>query len=244
MSDTTRLNKFLASAGIASRRGAEVLIAEGRVSVNGRVADTPALGINASDSVTVDGVVVAMQVTPRLWLYHKPVGVICSDVDPQGRPTIFDALPASLGRVMSVGRLDLNSEGLLLLTNNGELSRYLEHPDNYFARTYKVRLWGKPTNAVIKEIERGVVVDGVQYQGATVRIRSQHDSSNCWLTMTLHEGKNREIRRIFQHFGYAVNRLIRLSYGEFKLGDLPAGQVIEADSAVVTALHHMALEKK
>ncbi len=241
MKDTVRLNKYLASAGVASRRGAEALIAEGRVMVNNVIADSPAIAIHAQDEVTFDGIIVLPATTPKIWLYHKPVGLICSDSDPQGRPTIFEHLPDHIGRVMSVGRLDLNSEGLLLLTNDGTLSRYLEHPSSNIPRTYKVRVRGVPSYETLRAIRQGVTIDDVHYQGAKVAVRSQGTGANCWVNITLHEGKNREIRRIFQHFGHHVSRLIRTSYGTFELGKMPIGDVAEAPAETVAALHQKAI---
>ena len=236
MSHTLRLNKYLAASGVASRRGAEALIAQGRVYVNGVAADSPAIAISENDEVICDGVCVRPEINSKIWLYNKPVGFICSDTDPEGRPTIFEHVPHHIGRVMSVGRLDLNSEGLLLLTNNGHLSRYLEHPSNYIARSYKVRVRGVPSRDMIKAVQQGVTIEGVHYQGADIKIRSRGGGANCWIAITLHEGKNREIRRIFQHYGHHVSRLIRTSYGMFTLGDLRQAQLREVPAEQVAAL--------
>lgn len=223
---TTRLNKYLADAGIASRRKAEILIADGRVSVNGAVATTPALQIGTDDNVSVDGKTIHTHDTIKLWRYYKPAGLLCTHDDPQGRPTVFDTLPRSIGRVISVGRLDLDSEGLLLLTNNGELARTMEHPDAALERVYKVRLFGTPTKETLRSIESGVTIEGIEYRPANVTVQ-RSKGSNSWLTITLREGKNREIRRIFEHFGHPVSRLIRLSYGGFALDDMNEGAVLE-----------------
>jgi 23S rRNA pseudouridine2605 synthase len=226
---TIRLNKTLADAGVASRRGAEILIAQGRVQVNGVVADTPALQISADDMVTVDGQAIARAEKVRLWRYYKPVGLVCTHSDPEGRPTVFSALPEHLGRVISVGRLDVTSEGLLLLTNSGDLARQMELPASGLKRTYRVRVFGKPTEGTLKAIRAGVTIDGVEYRPAEVVTegKGENTSRNVWLTMSLTEGKNREIRRIFEYFGHPVSRLIRVSYGQYQLGDMAVGEVRE-----------------
>jgi 23S rRNA pseudouridine2605 synthase len=226
---TVRLNKTLADAGVASRRGAETLIAEGRVQVNGVVAETPALQIGAEDVVTVDGHAIARAEKVRLWRYYKPIGLVCTHSDPEGRPTVFEALPPSLGRVISVGRLDVTSEGLLLLTNSGDLARQMELPCNGLKRTYRVRVFGKPTEGTLKAIRAGVTIDGVEYRSAEVALEGKGGNTprNVWLTMSLTEGKNREIRRIFEYFGHPVSRLIRITYGDYQLGNLAVGEVQE-----------------
>ena len=237
MTQTTRLNKYLAAAGIASRRGAEDIIAQGRVQINHITVTSPAIAVHHTDQVSVDGVIIRSIAEPKIWRYHKPVGLICSHADPQGRPTIFEHLPKNLGRVMSVGRLDLNSEGLLLLTNNGDISRYLEHPSNQISRHYKVRIHGVPSRETLRCIKNGVTIDGIAYQGANVKIIKQTQGTNCWIHITLHEGKNREIRKIFQHFGHHVSRLIRTSYGEFELGELLQTEVMQVSKHDVATLY-------
>ncbi len=221
---TTRLNKYLASCGVASRRGAEALIAEGRVLVNGSVADSPGVQIADHDAVSVDGEVVSPHVAVQLWRYYKPAGLVCTHADEQGRPTVFDALPAELGRVISVGRLDLNSEGLLLLTNSGELARSLEHPDSGHARIYRVRVRGTPSEEALSAMRAGVTIDGIRYRPIEIE-HEKAGRSNSWWRVTLREGKNREIRRLFEHFGHPVSRLIRIAYAGITLEGLQPGGV-------------------
>lgn len=218
-----RIAKAMARMGACSRRDAERFIAAGRVSVNGEIIDSPVVFVTDADSITLDGKALQGKAPMQLWRYHKPAGLITSNHDPEGRPTVFEALPDSLPRVISVGRLDLNSEGLLLLTNDGELARHLEHPDTGWARNYRVRMRGIPSAQTRRALKKGVEVDGVQYRGISVRM--EKEGENSWAKVTLHEGKNREIRRVFEHFGHPVSRLIRTSYGPFQLGSLEAGQV-------------------
>lgn len=225
-----RLNKYLAACGLASRRGAETLIDSGRISVNGEVVASPAISVSAEDAVCCDGKEVHPATQARLWRYYKPVGLVCTHRYGQGRPTVFDALPATLGRVMSVGRLDLNSEGLLLLTNSGELARTLEHPATGAERSYRVRIRGRLAGHALEQIREGVTIDGMAYQPVAVE-EEKAGQSNSWLRMTLHEGKNREIRRICEHFGHPVNRLIRTGYGEVTLEGMQPGEVTEVPPA-------------
>lgn len=227
-----RIAKFLARAGVASRRDAEKIIAEGRVAVNGTTLDTPAFKVTPEDIVTLDGKPVAAGEATRLWIYHKPRGLVTTHKDPQGRPTVFQSLPPGLPRVISVGRLDLNSEGLLLLTNDGELARRLELPSSGWARRYRVRIFGKPSEATIASMGRGVTVEDVNYGPVQVAV-DREQGSNCWIIVTLREGKNREIRKLFEHFGHSVSRLIRTSYGPFQLGQLPEGAVKEVPGKVL-----------
>jgi 23S rRNA pseudouridine2605 synthase len=217
-----RIAKHLARAGLCSRREAERMIAAGRVTVDGEVLDTPAFLVTADSAVTVDGKPIAGAKPMELWRYHKPSGLITSHEDPQGRATVFDNLPKELGRVLSVGRLDLASEGLLLLTNDGGLSRLLERSD--WLRRYRVRVYGRPDAARLAALAKGITVDGVRYGSITVGIDSA-TGSNAWLTLGLNEGKNREIRRVLEHLGLQVNRLIRTAYGPFQLGSLKPGRV-------------------
>lgn len=221
-----RIAKVIARAGAASRRGAEAMIAEGRVSVNGKRIDSPALNVTDADKITVDGKPLAAPEPPRLWLYHKPTGLVTTAKDEQGRPTVFDALPEDMPRVMSVGRLDLNSEGLLLLTNDGEIKRRLELPSTGWLRRYRVRLKGTPDDAALQPLRDGLTVDGTSYQPMQVTLDRQQ-GANAWVTIGLREGRNREIRNALGALGYNVNRLIRISYGPFQLGELKSGAVEE-----------------
>ncbi len=224
--DGDRIAKFLARAGICSRRDAERLIDERRVSVNGSVLETPAFKVTGREDIRVDGKPVGRVDATRMWVYHKPAGLVTSHRDEQGRDTIFDHLPKNMPRVISVGRLDLNSEGLLLLTNNGELSRHLELPSTGWARTYRVRAFGDIDEDGITALARGMTVDGVRYGPIEAHV-TQKKGRNFWMMMTLHEGKNREIRRVLSALGLSVNRLIRVSYGPFALVDLKPEEVQE-----------------
>jgi len=227
-----RIAKVLSRAGIASRREAERMIEAGRVRVNGTQIDSPALNVTARDEISVDGVLVGDPEPPRMWLYHKPTGVVTTNRDEKGRGTIFDDLPDDMPRVMSIGRLDLNSEGLLLLTNDGEVKRKLELPSNGWLRRYRVRVNGRPSEDTVEPLRKGITVDGEQFQPMTVTIDRQH-GANAWLTVGLREGKNREIRRAMEAVHLSVNRLIRTSYGPFQLGELKSGEVEEIKRKVV-----------
>lgn len=221
-----RIAKVLSRAGVASRREAERMIDMGEVAVNGKVIDSPALNVTAKDRITVRGEPLAEAEPPRLWLYYKPEGLVTSASDEKGRSTVFDNLPPELPRVMSVGRLDLNSEGLLLLTNDGELKRRLELPSTGWLRKYRVRIKGNPTEPDLEPLRKGITVDGERFQPMSVTL-DRHQGANAWLTVGLREGKNREIRRALSAIDLTVNRLIRVSYGPFRLGDLEPGQVEE-----------------
>ena len=221
-----RIAKVIARAGIASRREAERMIEAGRVTVNGKVIDRAALNVTDKDSVTVDGRTLGEPDPPRLWLYHKPTGLITTTRDEQGRTTIFDELPDDLPRVMSVGRLDLNSEGLLLLTNDGGIKRKLELPSTGWLRKYRVRVKGRPADETFEPLRKGLTVDGETFQPMTVTLDRQQ-GANAWATVSIREGKNREIRRAMEAVGLSVNRLIRTSYGPFQLGQLKPGDVEE-----------------
>jgi len=221
-----RIAKKMADAGLCSRREAERWILAGRVRVNGQILTTPACVVGADDIVSVDNNLLKTKQKTRVWLYHKPSGLVTTYKDPQGRPTVFEALPKSLGRVVSVGRLDLNSEGLLILTNDGELARYMELPKTGLARTYRVRVHGAVTGEIIARLSKGVKIEGVSYVPCEIHLE-KHSGTNTWLIMTLKEGKNREIRRMMNFFGLEVSRLIRISYGPYKLGDLAKGKVQE-----------------
>ena len=227
-----RIAKVIARAGLASRRDAERMIGDGRVSVNGRKIDSPALNVTPSDKIMVDGKPIGAPDAPRIWLYHKPVGLVTTTKDEHGRPTIFDRLSAELPRVLSIGRLDLNSEGLLLLTNDGGVKRKLELPSTGWLRKYRVRVKGRPTDDMLEPLRKGLVVDGDRFQPMTVTVDRQQ-GANAWLTIGLREGKNREIRRAVADVGLTVNRLIRVSYGPFQLGQLKPGEVEELRRKVV-----------
>lgn len=221
-----RIAKVLARAGVASRRGAEEIIAAGRVSVNGNKIDSPALNVTDSDRISVDGQPLRAAEPERMWLYHKPAGLVTSDADEKGRRTIYDTLPEDMPRVMSIGRLDINSEGLLLLTNDGGIKRKLELPSTGWMRRYRVRINGRPTDPTLEPLRKGITVEGERFQPMQVTLDRQQ-GANAWLTVGLREGKNREIRRAMESIGLVVNRLIRISYGPFQLGDLKAGSVEE-----------------
>lgn len=229
-----RIAKVIAAAGICSRRDAERYIADGRVTVNGKRLDTPAFTVTDEDVITVNGKILPHKKMTKMWIYHKPAGLVTTAHDPEGRPTVFQNLPRSLGRVISVGRLDLNSEGLLLLTNNGALSRQIELPKTGLPRGYRVRVRGDLTEEGLQAIENGIRVDGVQYRPIEITVeKSNWQSSNHWLHMTLHEGKNREIRNVMRAIDLQVNRLIRVSYGPFELGNLALGKVTEVDPKIL-----------
>ncbi|MGH1354128.1 MAG: pseudouridine synthase [Thalassovita sp.] len=221
-----RIAKVIARAGRASRREAERLIEQGRVTVNGKTIDSPALNVTASDRVTVDGQPLAEPEPARVWMYHKPKGLVTTNSDEQGRETIFDALPKELPRVMTVGRLDLNSEGLLLLTNDGELKRKLELPSTGWLRKYRVRVNGRVSEEMLEPLRKGLTYEGIKYLPMDVSLDRQQ-GANAWLTVGLREGKNREIRRTMEAIALSVNRLIRVSYGPFQLGQLKQGAVEE-----------------
>ncbi len=227
-----RIAKWLAHAGVASRRDAERMIAEGRVRLNNEPVTHPATFVTEGDLVVVNGAAVAPPGRSRLWRYHKPEGLVTTHRDPQGRPTVFEKLPPGLPRVVSVGRLDLNSEGLLLLTNDGALARRLELPSNGWLRRYRVRVFGKPEPATLAALARGVTVEGVKYGPIEAGLDSR-SGDNSWLTVALREGRNREVRRVMAHLGLSVSRLIRVAYGPFQLGLLPRGAVEEVPGKVL-----------
>jgi 23S rRNA pseudouridine2605 synthase len=227
-----RIAKVLARAGLCSRREAERWIEQGRVAIDGRVLKTPAVVVGAGARVTVDGKPIPAKVPTRLWRYHKPRGLLTTARDPQGRPTVFDSLPAGLPRVVTIGRLDINSEGLLLLTNDGELKRRLELPATGWTRRYRVRVHGEVDGARLSALAKGITIDGVAY-GPVRAALDRQKGENAWLTMGLAEGKNREVRRICEHLGWPVSRLIRIAYGPFQLGQLEAGAVDEVPGKVL-----------
>ncbi len=228
-----RIAKFLARAGVASRRDAEVIVSEKRVRLNNAVVTHPATFVADGDIVTVDGKPVGVQrERTRLFRYHKPEGLMVTHKDPQGRPTVFEKLPAAMGRVVSVGRLDLNSEGLLLLTNDGALARQLELPANAWTRRYRVRAFGAPDSAELAALINGITIEGERYGPIEAGLDSRK-GDNVWLTVALKEGKNREVRKVLAHLGLQVSRLIRVAYGPFQLGTLPRGAVEEVAPKVL-----------
>ncbi|MFO1128987.1 MAG: pseudouridine synthase [Rhodospirillales bacterium] len=227
-----RVAKVIAASGLCSRREAETWIAAGRVAVNGTVLATPAWVVGADDVVTVDGTPLPERPGVRLWRYHKPAGLVTTHADPQGRATVFDRLPAELGRVISIGRLDLTSEGLLLLTNAGPLARRLELPATAWIRRYRVRAHGSVTPAALATLAQGLTIDGVRY-GPIEATLDRVKGSNVWLTLALKEGKNREVRKVLEHLGLRVGRLIRIAYGPFQLGGLAEGEVAEVSRKVL-----------
>jgi 23S rRNA pseudouridine2605 synthase len=227
-----RIAKVLSRAGIASRREAERMIEAGLVTVNGKPITSPALNVLPTDRITVEGQLVSAPEAARLWLYYKPEGLVTSAADEKGRETVFDNLPEDMPRVMSVGRLDLNSEGLLLLTNDGELKRRLELPSTGWLRKYRVRVKGNPTDVDLEPLRKGITLDGERFQPMTVSM-DRHQGANAWLTVGLREGRNREIRRAMMAINLTVNRLIRVSYGPFRLGEMEPGQVEEVRPKVM-----------
>jgi 23S rRNA pseudouridine2605 synthase len=227
-----RIAKWLARAGIASRRDAERLIADGMVKLNNQVVQHPATFVGPGDLVQLRGRVIDAPERTRLWRYHKPEGQVTTHKDPEGRPTVFERLPPGLPRVVSVGRLDLNSEGLLLLTNDGALARRLELPSNGWIRRYRVRAWGMVDERALAGLARGLTVDGVRY-GPIEAMLEARKGDNSWLSVALTEGRNREVRRVMAHLGLQVNRLIRVAYGPFQLGKLPRGAVDEVPAKVL-----------
>lgn len=219
-----RLAKVIARAGLCSRRQAEAWIQEGRVKVNGKIIDTPAFCVTSHHHIVVDGKPLPQAKTLQLWRYYKPKGLITTHKDEKGRPTLFESLPKELPRVISIGRLDLNSEGLILLTNDGELSRHLELPSTSWVRRYRVRVHGIVNPEDLIKLEQGITIEGIHYK-SIIAILDRQIGQNAWLTVSLQEGKNRELRRVFDFLGYPVNRLIRISYGPFQLGTLTPGEV-------------------
>jgi 23S rRNA pseudouridine2605 synthase len=227
-----RIAKVIARAGVCSRRDAERLIAEGRVKINGETVDTPARKVQPEDCVEINGVPLPAREASRLWRYHKPAGLIVSHRDPRGRPSVFTALPKSMPRVVSIGRLDFTTEGLLLLTNDGELERKLELPATGWTRRYRVRVHGAVEQSALDRLKRGIEIGGIRYGSIEASIERKQ-GTNLWLSFALKEGKNREIKRVCEHLGLQVTRLIRISYGPFQLGDLGKGEVAEVPPRIL-----------
>ena len=227
-----RIAKRIARAGICSRRDAEARIREGRVVVNGETIDSPALNVSPSDVVSIDNKQIPKREPTRLWRYYKPRGLVVSARDEKNRETIFDKLPRNLPRIVTVGRLDLESEGLLLLTNDGDLARHLELPATGWSRKYRLRVQGYVNEEQLASLAKGVTIDGITY-GKVIAKLDRQMTSNAWLTMAIREGKNREIRRIMEHLGHQVSRLIRVSYGPFQLGNLGDSEVEEIRPRIV-----------
>ncbi len=226
-----RIAKLIAQCGHCSRREAEELILEGRVKVNGETISSPATFIT-DHSVKIDDKLINAKQAIRLWLFHKPEGFLTTSKDPHNRKTIFDLLPKNMPRTITVGRLDFNTEGLLLLTTNGALARYMELPKNKWIRKYRARVFGKVDADRLKKLERGITVEGTCYGSIKVEVDSQK-GSNSWLKISLEEGKNREIRKVMEHLGLKVNRLIRVSFGPFSLGELKVAEVKEVTKAIL-----------
>jgi 23S rRNA pseudouridine2605 synthase len=227
-----RIAKAMAHAGLCSRRDAEKWIEAGRVAVNGTVLKTPAHVVGPADAIAVDGQPLPQAEPARLWRYNKPKGLVTSHKDPLGRKTVFEALPAKLPRVVSIGRLDINTEGLILLTTDGALARHLELPSTGWMRRYRVRVHGRVTQEALDKLQKGITIDGVNYGPVEATLERQQ-GTNQWLMLGLREGKNREVKRIAEHLGLTVNRLIRISFGPFALGDLASGMVEEVKPKVV-----------
>ena len=227
-----RIAKVIARAGVCSRRQAEALIGAGRVAVNGVIVVTPATIVLPADRISLDGQPLPTAAAARLWRYHKPSGLVTTHRDPQGRATVFEKLPAGLGRLISVGRLDLTSEGLLLLTNAGALARRLELPATAWIRRYRVRAFGHFEADALTRLQGGIRIDGIDY-GAIEAAVDRVQGANVWLTLALKEGRNREVRRVLAHLGLTVNRLIRIAYGPFQLGRLPRGELAEITGKVL-----------
>jgi 23S rRNA pseudouridine2605 synthase len=224
--DGQRIAKLLARAGIASRREIERMIADGRIALDGKILDTPATILKNLNGVTVDGNPVKAPEATKLFMYHKPSGLLTTERDPKGRPTIYDRLPKGLPRVMPIGRLDLNTEGLLLLTTDGEFKRQMELPATGVERSYRARAYGNVTQAQLEDLMMGVEIEGVRYGSINANIE-RRTGANVWIEVKLKEGKNREVRRVLEYLDLQISRLIRTSYGPFVLSDLPVGEVME-----------------
>lgn len=229
-----RIAKVLARAGVASRREVEKLIEAGRVAVDGKKIISPALNVTDKNVITLDGQPVAAAAETRVWRYHKTAGTLTTNRDPQGRPTVFEKLPPEMPRVVSIGRLDFNTEGLLLLTNDGELARHMELPKNAWLRHYRVRVYGDVTAAKLKSLENGVEIEGVRYEPIKAEMETEKaEGANKWLSVSIREGKNREVRKVMEHIDLQVTRLIRVSFGPFQLGKLTRGAIEEVPPRVL-----------
>lgn len=228
-----RIAKAIARAGVCSRRDAERLISEGRVKLNGKMLASPAVNVTDKDEIRIDGQILPQKEVSRLWRYHKPAGLVTSHKDPEGRRTVFDALREQLPRVISIGRLDINTEGLLLLTNDGELARLLELPATGWVRRYRVRAYGRPDPQALAGLQGGVSIEGVHYGPIEASI-DKMQGDNAWLIIAIREGKNREVKKICEHLGLQVNRLIRTAFGPFQLGDLERGAIAEVPARVLS----------
>lgn len=233
--DTTkgdRIAKVIARAGICSRREAERLINEGKVKVDRKTITSPALNVTAKNIIAVNGKILPARESSRLWRYHKPAGIVTTHKDPEGRPTVFEQFPSNFPRVISVGRLDINSEGLLMLTNDGELARHMELPSTGWTRRYRARVHGNVDEKRLADLAKGITIDGVRYNSIQVDVEKKQ-RSNTWLNISIKEGKNREIRKVMEHLGLQVTRLIRTAYGPFQLGSLPQKQIDEVPTKVI-----------
>lgn len=229
-----RIAKRLALVGICSRREAERLIEAGRIKVDGEVLTSPALNVTSANKITFDGKAIGAPDQPRVWRYHKTAGTITTNSDPQGRPTVFEKLPPELPRVVSVGRLDFNTEGLLLLTNDGEIARHMELPVNAWLRHYRVRVYGDVSAKKLAELAKGVTISGIRYDSVKAEMEKEKaEGHNSWLSVTIREGKNREVSKIMEHLGLQVTRLIRTSFGPFQLGKLPRGNIEEVPRRIL-----------
>ena len=227
-----RIAKVIARAGMCSRRDAERWISEGRVKIDGNILSSPAATVNSTNKILVDGKPLPEPPTTRLWRYYKPQGLLTTHRDPQGRPNLFEQLPQNLPRLISIGRLDLNSEGLLLMTNDGGLARKLELPSTGWSRRYRARVHGQVDSKVLDKLKEGTIINGIHYGSIKAEIDRQQNS-NAWITISLEEGNNREVRRVMQHLGWPVNRLIRIAFGPFQLGNLTKGTIIEVKQKIV-----------
>ena len=227
-----RIAKILSRRGICSRRDAEKLILQGKVTVNGTLISSPALNLKETDVITVNGKTVGQEQQTKLWRYHKPLDLVTSTKDEKSRITVFETLPDHMPKVMSIGRLDINSEGLLLLTNDGQLKRNLELPSTGWVRKYRVRVRGRPTDEAVNPLKNGIKIGREHFKPMDINIDKQQ-GANAWLSISIREGKNREIRRALEYVGFSVNRLIRIGYGPFRLLDLKPGEVVEVKKQVI-----------
>lgn len=228
-----RIAKVIARAGVCSRREAEKIVKEGRVKVDGKKITSPALNVSQKNNIKIDGKPLPQKEPTRLWMFYKPTGTVTTSNDPEKRKTIFDILPKTMPRIVTIGRLDLNSEGLLLLTNNGEAARYIELPQTGWARNYRVRVYGTVDEKKLAYLKNGITINGIKYGSIEATLEKKSESKNSWITFSIKEGKNREIRKICAALGLTVNRLIRVSYGPFQLGSLKPGEIKEAGQKIL-----------